>query len=451
MGIRLLKPEEFPTLNILLEKAFKAEKDHRFINLYKEKPMDWSVAYEYIPGQDTDLDLTEKTLVGHVGIHKQPIQFGQAQILDGGIRDVASHPITRGKGYGLRTIQAAKNLMFEQEVDISVLYAGPVKFYEKSGWCPGLIVPHFSLADDQLEKWRQAKKSTSEFDSNKIEVRPGDKIDLSKIAHIYSSTQSGYYFAAQRDEAYWIRHFETRPERFNQTLIAEIEGELLGYIMFNLKLLFPETKEIALQIEEFRVEPRLSNIGSAELDIILRKMVDFITTEAINPNEKLAVIQLDLSITNPIVQHFYHEGYKIEDDCAPQQGAMVIITNPYTLFNRIKPEIQARIQDGMVPFGTLALKFEKSKGFEGGVVIQGEMDKISLIVYKTDAELQPYLAKEKNIAMFRTITDLSAVVCGVRKIDELPSEAVELHGAAKEWLLGLFTNVTFDMYHMDHF
>src|SRR5271157_936079 len=120
MPIRGMNASEWAQLNEMLEAAFKgAERDHRFVRLHQQKPLvdDWSRVYEYDPEVETGLPLEQKKFVAHCGIWPQEVQYGHARLWNGGVRDVGTHPVARGKGYGQPVMADALDYMFQREVD----------------------------------------------------------------------------------------------------------------------------------------------------------------------------------------------------------------------------------------------------------------------------------------------------------------------------------------------
>src|SRR6056297_1129462 len=145
-GYKNENPREWERLNKLLETAFKAEKDHRFMKLHQQKPIedDWSRLYEYVPGEEEilqiNVNIEEPKVVGHFGLYNQDMQYGKAILKNGGGRDVGTHPIVRGKGIGSLLAQDVRKFMRENKVDFSILFSGAGHFYEKNGWRGGMQV-----------------------------------------------------------------------------------------------------------------------------------------------------------------------------------------------------------------------------------------------------------------------------------------------------------------------
>ena len=153
-GYKQSNPNEWVRLNELLENAFKAEKDHRFVKLHQQKPIEdeWSRIYEYEPGKDSHLGLDslfqKPTMIAHMGVLRQPMQFGKSVVLNGGVRDVATHRSVQGKGIGILVARDAIKFMFNNEVDFSILFSGAGPFYEKSGWRGGFNYLNYHITID---------------------------------------------------------------------------------------------------------------------------------------------------------------------------------------------------------------------------------------------------------------------------------------------------------------
>ena len=265
MPLRGYRQVDHPRLIELLEKSFQgAENDHQFNNLHLEKPIadDWSRIYEYIPGEDEGLDLEEPTFVAHCGVWEAPVQYGQAKLLEGTVRDVCSHPITRGLGFGLQVVADARNFMFEKGVDFSILFTGSYHFYAKNGWISGLKTPLFILTAQQLNEWLATSKESDQFRLDEITVRPSEPADLDRLSELYTQTQPGHYISAQRDLNYWQLHFNTRPNRYNNYIILEFQDQLLGYFNFEMGTKKEKANSVFMHIGEARIAPSVSMIGS---------------------------------------------------------------------------------------------------------------------------------------------------------------------------------------------
>lgn len=453
-GYKASNKDEYRRLNELLEASYKnADKDHRFITLHKEKPIEdgWSRIYEYIPGQDTGLPLDTPKFIAHVGIWRQPMQFGQAKIVNGGIRDVCSHPIARGKAFGLMTVKDARAFMFQNEVDISILFTGSHHFYNKNGWESGLTYQNNLLPHSEYLRWNQSKKSSMILDPAKIAFRCVENKDVGQLAQLYQATQANLYLAADRDEKYWQLHFETRPHRLMDFIVAEYDHKIIAYFRYYIQNIPTKEKCKEISLKEARTLPVFSRIGSSELDVIYQQFFRFVEEEALASGESIYQISMTGSNKNVFLQHLVSQGFKLEQSTAISMGHMVLVTNPYSFFTHITAEIQARATQKLLPEGAFAIKFENQGEIQGGVIISNLKGKCMVEVIKSNAEYTKAISKISDKAEFQNVSKLTLIALGIIKPEDLDSEELKLEGKAPQWFDGLFSNISTDMYEMDHF
>ncbi len=462
-GYKQSNPNEWSRLNTLLENAFKAEKDHRFVKLHQQKPIEdgWSRIYEYIPGQDSALGLDsvfkEPTMVAHMGVLRQPMQFGKSVILNGGVRDVATLRSVQGKGIGLLVARDAIKFMFDNEVDISILFSGAGPFYEKSGWRGGFNYFNYHLSSKMIS---DLLKSSS-ADGNLFETRiiENSESDLSKLADIYTETNKGLYFAAQRDKEYWRRHFETNPQIIWEFIgVFNSQGALVGYFRYNLK---QNGKKIDVYTTECRVSSHLK-IGTHEFDALIVSFLKFLESEAIDSLDLVHEIHFELSPQHAIVQHLKQRFPDMKEGLAFKQNHMVLITNPYSLFKKIKEELDARILKHRNLVGSefkVAILFDRSGKLPGGLMIEknNEAETIKYQIYTNTDEFTSASKTIKDRIDFATISDMTIFFCNFIPSEEwddddlLEEMGVKLNGNGKIWLKILFLGSDCAMYELDHF
>jgi len=151
------------------------------------------------------------------------------------------------------------------------------------------------------------------------------------------------------------------------------------------------------------------------------------------------------------VQHFTHEGFHLQQSININMGQMVLITNPYSFFSRILPEIQARASKNGIPEGSFAIKFERQGDLHGGVIINNAKGNCSLKIFKTDQEFKNSIVHVPDRAEFQNVSKLTLIALGIIKPDDLDQEELTMKGNALKWFEGLFCNISSDLYEMDHF
>ena len=468
-GYKNANPNEWIRLNELLENAFKAEKDHRFVKLHKQKPIEdeWSRIFEYVPRVDSYLgfdSLFEKpTMIAHMGVLRQPMQFGKSVVLNGGVRDVATLRSVQGKGIGLLVAQDAIKFMFENEVDFSILFSGAGPFYEKSGWRGGFNYLNFHLSINQIDAIAKSIALCEEKYSARV-LEPTES-DLAMLSDLYRSTNMGLYFAAHRDKEYWRRHFETNPQIIWEYIgVFDSEGLLVGYYRYGLK---QNKEKVDVYITECRISINIQP-GSSEFDAIISAFIKFLENEAIDSIESLNEIHLELSPQHIIIQHLKKRFPEMKEGLAFKPNHMVLITNPYSLFKKIKEELTDRIvknSKAIESSPAVSILFDKSSKYPGGVVIIKTQNvessapafQTQIKICYSNEEFNTESAETKDRIEFDSISALTIFFCNLVPgedwdEDELLEElGVKFSGVGRIWLKTLFAGSDCAMYELDHF
>ncbi len=457
MPIRGVKTTEWSRLNALLESAYRgADHDHRFVHLHQQKPIidDWCRVYEYDPAVETGLNLKEKQFVAQCGIYPQKVQYGNATLMNGGVRDVASHPVARGKGYGLLVMEDAKKFMFDHQMDCSILFSGANHFYEKLGWRGGM--PNFlnTLSETDFARWHTMSSPEEQQLQKEITVRNVTTADLDTLAGLHNQSVIGQYFAAYRSAAYLLDHYNTNQSTFWDYLVAERGGKLSAYLVFKLQA---EQQNVKCLITGMQADPSVRMGNASNFPAIIRAFVTFLEEEGINAkSEHLAKIEMRLSNANPLVQYFQKQGFNLHEQRGAELSKMCLITHPYSLFERLTPEIQSRAAKKALPRGSCWVQFDKSGHFPGGVRIANEGTKVIVEVTKEDSKIDSWRKQIQSGLAWATISDLTVFFAGIIPPSEITvaegeDYGVQFHGDGKAWLDGLFGNVTYDHYDLDHY
>ena len=457
----LIPKEDKDELNLLLEKAFNAESDHRFLRLHKQKPLekDWGRIFEYDPAVDKELNINEKKIIAHFGIYPSHMQYGKSVLLHGGIRDVATdpNPMFRGNGYGLRVMEDAKQYMFDHEVDFSLLFSGAGPFYMKGGYQGGVMEQKYLLRKNNLETLLKKQLNLSEFKKEDINIKLIEEKDFPEISELYDNTHTGLYMSMERGLEYWEKHFEVNPQLHWNYLVAKVNSSLISYFKFELENI--KKNEIIPVITECRIAQLISAPGSQAINIIIQSFIDFIKEEAIEDDDEIVGLKINLSKNHPLYQHFKYEGFELLDKSHYGRTIMFLITNPYSLFIRLKEEIIDRFSNELLPSGKFYMKFDLSGKFPGGMILDTNTNYSSckISVVKTDKEFEGLKKGIENGLEFTNITALTLYFAGIEpaeELDEDDAEGEELFksvGNGLDWLKGLFSGISYDHYNLDHY
>ena len=88
---------------------------------------------------------------------------------------------------------------------------------------------------------------------------------------------------------------------------------------------------------------------------------------------------------------------------------MFLITNPYTLFVRLKDEFLDRLNRDLLPAGKFSLKFDLSGKFPGGVIINTKTDNSSCEISIAKTEEDFIALKNGFIPRSIFLFDLAAI------------------------------------------
>lgn len=453
--------DEYVRLNALLENAFKAEKDHRFIKLHQQKPIEdgWSRIYEYIPGdpQDAQLKLDhifkEPTIIAHMGVLRQPMQFGKSIIINGGVRDVGTLKAVQGKGVGLIVARDAIKFMYEQDVDISILFSGARHFYEKSGWRGGFFYQNYIINQKQIS---ELPKGENEYQARIIE---NSDDDLTKLSSLYSSSSEGLYFGVIRDKDYWKRHFETNPQIIWEHVgIFDKKEEMVGYFRFSI---MNNNELLGIMVKECRVLN-----SDINYDQILVAFIDFIKEEAIDSKQNIDVIHLRLSEQHRIIKYLKERFPDLKEEFQFTQNHMALITNPYTLFKNCESEFIHRLETvySSGNLSTFSLLFDKSGKFPGGAIFSinqktddgSDKINVNMKVYREDGEFLKDAAGVDHKIEFPDVSAMTIFFCNFFPVEDWDLDTasdfgVEFIGNGFEYMVKLFGGTNCAMYDLDHY
>jgi GNAT superfamily N-acetyltransferase len=457
MPSRAALHSEWDELNQLLEASFKgAERDHRFYHLYKEKPLiePYERVYEYDPAIESGLTLEKKTLVACFGVYPQSMQYGAAVLKNGGGRSVCTHPIARGKGYGQLVMNDARKTMFDNEVDFSILFTGSHHFYEKQGWRGGVRPPVHFMEKDELEHFLAKKEFENNAQLETLEVRPIEESDGTILSEIHEKSLAGEFFAAHREPDFWHRHLEAKPNLKWEYFVVEKEGQLLAALRYQLRK--DAQQQVVVQFYEIHPNLPVSVKLGISTSVILKRFVSFLQEEALNEKDVLGGIEFFASQNNVVVKHLLSRGFKLINRTGWLPGTMVLITNPYSLFKKLRPEIERRAETGLFPKHAFWIQFDQVGEYPGGVMIDPTANPIQITIVKNEADLKNIRKLSPHGMVCQNIMGLTQLFAGIHKLEECDEEdlhdlGVQFFGEGQKSIEALFLDVTFDMANLDHF
>lgn len=283
-------------------------------------------------------------LVSVIQICERKVRIGEAELVMGGIGNVATLPEYRGKGYSQRLLADCARVMNEHRIDFSVLFTGIQPFYEKALW---RSVPQKYLNAEGISVEKHAhpyKIRTSDWDS-----------DLPSLQAIYELFNKGRPLTTIRTDPYWRGYVRARFGDPEYCLIAELGGKTVGYLAFGYNKPTCWPREIGyIPGHEACVRP------------LFEEMIAVCPTRGEAPYDS-KVERLSMVLPHEPAIMAAIEGVARKIEVTEPMGGMFRITHMLSLAERLLPELDRRAKgcaDGAISMGTElgSLKFTVSNG-----------------------------------------------------------------------------------------
>ncbi len=413
MPIRMIKPEEFERLNKLLVKSYRAEKDQRFQRLNQAMPLreNGGFVYELSAEEAKALNLSAGEFVSFVGIYTQKLNYYGTPILNGGIRWVCTAPEVRKKGYGLATMKKALDYM-ESNHDISILFSGAHRFYEKLGWCSN--IPNYRYEIDYAELMEYSMDSD---DKMRLQFDIGNLDEIKEIQSIQSYFQYDKLFSVLRSVKDWERMFKADPYKMFHYALISFKQNVIGYLSFTL-----ESKKSKLRGKN-KVNVVVNEASSRYREnkgiSILQGFMEFVQEEMLNSEkDEIEKIVFTIAPVHELIEAGFETDLIKHAKTSIQSGGMVRITNPYTLLEKMRPKLLEQLQTlEKHPFSTLKLwlELDSSGNYPGGLLIEKtETGPWEITIQKTTLsalEMKEAQANFEHVAC-RSIRGLTNLIVG---------------------------------------
>jgi predicted N-acetyltransferase YhbS len=158
-------------------------------------------------------------LVSCVQIFPRKLVMHGQSVPTGGIGTVFTHPEHRGRGIAAQVMRAAMDDIQGRAMDLGLLFAGPVPFYEKLGWhswpvSRPLLRPREAGGDPA------ARAAAEAFDAAR------DLAEVQAVHAVYSRLRDGFCARDPRDWWTSLRNSGNPGEEF---LVAREEGRVVAY------------------------------------------------------------------------------------------------------------------------------------------------------------------------------------------------------------------------------
>jgi hypothetical protein len=292
---------------------------------------------------------------------ERKVRVGSAELVMGGIGDVATDPEYRGRGYNTQCLRDSIRVMKRYGFDFSVLFTGICDFYARLGWRS--VPPKFyagTFGDVQKDA-----------DTSDYTVRPCVfEKDLPGLEKVHESFNRARAFTTIRTPDYWRGYVLPRFGAEEDTLVAEHDGSIVGYLYAQT-----QANRRTLQVQETGClgghEECLDHlIRAAASRAIARGATSF---ELLPPDEP-ALFQ---AVRNVVRNLEFREYF----------GTMCMVTNMRSLGRRVLPELNCRARESKPPSGSVSLDTEMGRlalTVENGTVALGASRPVRIPISQPD-------------------------------------------------------------------
>lgn len=254
--------------------------------------------------------------VSEMVIWKRDMRIGTTTVKMGGIGGVSTKPKHRKKGYASLLMHAGMRHMREHDFDVSVLF-GINNFYHRWRFAPCMPAPTITIAT------RDAEKATGRY-----RVRPARDADMTGILRIYHRNNHGRTGPLCRPRRDWRgfrlgSRYHVKPVPY--VISRKEKDQIVGYFVMDDSL----------------DRCAVSEIGFGDFDVFPTIMKTF-AREAIT--RRVEHIEVHVPPDHPFVEHAILYGARATQVYHENGEAMAAIINQRSLFERMLPELTARLQ-----------------------------------------------------------------------------------------------------------
>ncbi len=273
---------------------------------------------EVARGQRVELLLNGKHVSGLI-INDLQMRIGRAVVHMGGIGGVHTAREHRMKGYSRQVSEYANEYMLERGYDVSLLF-GIQHFYHKFGFA--CCLPDYRLTlPTRIAERVKAERSLERGPS--VKVRRARKKEFSRIRTIYNQQYADRTGAVVRPRRWAGFRMGSSWGSKTVALVAATRGRILSYVGF-------DNREDAMNVFELAGDPRTY---PALLAALVREAV----------RRRVENIAFLLPPDDGFTVYARRFGGRLETTCHYTGGGMARIINLVTLFEKLTPELSARL------------------------------------------------------------------------------------------------------------
>lgn len=348
---RSVKPSEYEECLDLWEKVFTPVPRSLFTPYFYGDPW-YRRAYTRVCEEDG-------RIVSAVQVVERRVYVGSAELVMGGIGNVATYPDYRGRGYNTQCLRDIIRVMKRYGMDFSALFTGICDFYARLGW---RSVPMKYYAGAFLTD--QTCDGTSGYTVRMC----SHERDLPALQRIHESFNRHRAFTTIRTPEYWRGYVMPRFGAEDDTLVVEIGGSVVGYLYAQIH----NTRCILQEMGHLRGhEACLSPLTCA---VASRAMARGATSFEFRLPEEPDVFQAIRGVVQSL-------------DFREVPSGMCLVTNMRSLGRRLLPELNRRARESNPRSGSVSLDMEMGNlalTVANGEVVLGGRNPIRIPISQPD-------------------------------------------------------------------
>ena len=321
MEIRGIRESELAEMIDLQCRVFRPDGHERYRQYVHTDP-----SYRY---DQSRVVVVNGQIVSTLRVWEREMRIGSIAVPMGGIGGVGTDPDHQGAGYATALMKDTISYMRTVGYDVGVLFSAiPCSFYRKLGW-----------ASVPLAGFRVTRRGTIELAPTEWRVEPFDeKRDIEASITLYDNHNAQQSGSLVRTRSYW----GSGPARLRDilpTVVARRGDSLGGYLNFQVG----DKSVNILEVAYDRAHPQaLAALVSHLLQVCER--------------EEVEALHGDIPHRHPMVDLLV-EGTAGDTFLTGNSAMMLYPVNIFSLFQRLLPELQARLDASNQKFAPVSICF----------------------------------------------------------------------------------------------
>lgn len=324
MEIRGVRESELPEMIDLQCRIFRPDGHERYEQYVRTDP-----SYQY---NQSRVVVVNGQIVSTLRVWEREMRIGSIPVPMGGIGGVGTHPDHQGTGYATALMEDTITYMREVSHDVGVLFSAiPCAFYRKLGW-----------ASVPLAGFRVTRRVNIGLGETGWSVVPFDEDrDLGDCIALYDKHNAQQSGSLVRVKSYW----DSGPARLREilpTVVARQGDRCGGYLNFQIG----EKSANILEVAYDRTQPQA-------LTALVNHLLQVCEREGVEE------LHGDIPHRHPMV-NLLVEGTAGDIFLTGNSAMMLCPVNLPSLFHRLLPELQARLDAANQTFSPVSICFDVS-------------------------------------------------------------------------------------------